>query len=93
MRVSVAYVALAVLFAALVAMTFRDITRPFGNGDEIVYAQGIREMVASGDYLTLHWFGEPVLERPTTAFVVPALLSQVIDYELGLRLFSVLCSL
>lgn len=83
--------ALGLVLVALV--TLRGLSEPLGNGDEIVYAQGIREMRATGDLATLHWQGEPVLERPTVPFLPVALASSLVPGELGLRLFSGLCSL
>jgi len=86
-------IAVIAVFVGLALVTVRDLDRPFGNGDEVVYAEGIREMKASGDLGTLHWLGEPVLERPTTAFVPAAGISSLVPGELGLRLFAGLCSL
>jgi len=85
--------AVVAVFVGLALVTVRDLDRPFGNGDEVVYAQGIREMKATGDLATLHWLGQPVLERPTTAFAPVAAISALVPGELGLRLFAGLCSL
>lgn len=81
--------ALAGLAAVGVLISF-SLGRPFGNGDEVIYAQNVREMLESGGWSTLHWQGVPVLQRPSTPFVCAAALSRLWPGEVGLRLSSFL---
>ena len=67
-----------------------DLGRPFGNGDEVIYAQNIREMAASGDYGTLQWFGVAVHQRPVLPFSIAAALAETVAGEGGARLSSAL---
>ena len=83
--------------AALLSLTAwvvcAGLDRPFGNGDEVIYAQGVREMLESGDFLTLHWQGKPVLQRPTLPFALAAVGASVSDGESGMRASSALAGL
>lgn len=81
-----------IVLTALIAITFRGLDRPFGNGDEVIYAQEIREMQRSGDYLALRWHGQADLLRPSTPFVLASLGTHVLDGERGLRLLPAMAS-
>jgi 4-amino-4-deoxy-L-arabinose transferase-like glycosyltransferase len=84
---------IAVVLAVVAATMVVDLGRPFGNGDEVLYAQGIREMRRGADPSVLHWGGHPVLERPVAPFVLAALGAGLVDGEIGLRLSALACAL
>ena len=82
------------LFAALALLTFLGIGHAFGNGDEVIYAQNIREMRESGNWGVLQWQGVLTFQRPTAPFVLSMAGESVFGGEFGLRapmaLFSLL---
>jgi 4-amino-4-deoxy-L-arabinose transferase-like glycosyltransferase len=84
---------IALVIVGLAATMVVDLGRPFGNGDEVLYAQGIREMQGGAGYAVLHWGGHEVLERPVAPFVVAAVGAALVEGEVGLRLTSLLCAL
>ena len=79
------------LFVA--AFVCSGIARPFGNGDEVIYAENVRRMVQTGDLTTLHWYGVEVLQRPSLPFVLASVGARFIRGEAGMRLSSALFSL
>jgi 4-amino-4-deoxy-L-arabinose transferase-like glycosyltransferase len=75
------------------AFQFAQLGRPLGNGDEVIYAQNIREMLRSDDCSILQWQGMPVFQRPAWPFCLAALGTYVAAEERGLRLSSFLFGL
>jgi 4-amino-4-deoxy-L-arabinose transferase-like glycosyltransferase len=63
-----------------------------GNGDEAIYAEMIREMQRSGDYLTLRYQGVELLQRPPTSVALYAVVSNLVPGEAGMRLLPTLLS-
>ena len=51
--------ALLVLFAALTFFSLWNQDRPFGNGDEVIYAQGVREMDDSAMIMRVKYKTKP----------------------------------
>jgi 4-amino-4-deoxy-L-arabinose transferase-like glycosyltransferase len=80
------------LWLGLALFTFQGLDRPFGNGDEVRHAQTLREMLESGDYLTMRWQGVPSFTRPAAQYWLAAIFAAVIDGEIGMRLSSAVCS-
>jgi 4-amino-4-deoxy-L-arabinose transferase-like glycosyltransferase len=80
------------LWLLLALFTFQGLDRPFGNGDEVRHAQTLREMMQSGDYLTMRWQGVPSFTRPATQYWLAAIFAGAIDGEVGMRLSSAACS-
>ena len=72
-----AKLAIGGLFALLALVTWSGQDRPFGNGDEVIYAQGVREMRASGEYAFVPWQGTLTVQRPSTPYLLSALSSGV----------------
>jgi len=86
--------AIAVAVAALLAaLVFVGLDAPIGQGDEVIYAENVREMQRTGDWGVLTYYGAPGLLRPAAPFVPIALVSEVIPGEVGLRLIPALCCL
>jgi len=82
----------AVLFAALalsIACTALYLVGTGGhaihNGDEAMYAEAAREMVATGDYADLRWQGDIQLVRPPLAVWVLVLGRVFLDGEPAVR--------
>lgn len=66
----------------------------FHNGDEARYAQSAREMIESGDYMTVHHRGEPFLEKPPGKIWLVALGYSLFGFnEFGARFSSALFAL
>jgi 4-amino-4-deoxy-L-arabinose transferase-like glycosyltransferase len=84
--------AVIAILPVLVALALQ-LDRPFGDGDEVLYAEGIREMRRGAGYGVLHWGGHEVLERPVAPFVIASLGTHVLADEPGLRLASLLAAL
>jgi len=73
-----------VLFWNLGACSYR-------NGDEARYAESAREMIETGDYLTVRYGGEPFLEKPPAKIWAMALSMRVLGVnEFGARFSSAL---
>lgn len=83
----------ALLWIAVVALTYSGLSHPFGNGDEVRHAQTLREMMATGDWLTMRWEGVPSYTRPATQYWLAALGAWLVDGEVGMRLSSATASL
>lgn len=83
----------AILCAALAFVYLRGLDRRFGNGEEVIHAQSLREMARSGDPSRLTWQGEEALKRPSTPFAFYALMARMGEGERGLRLGPTLASL
>ena len=81
------------LWLGLTLFTFHGLDRPFGNGDEVRHAQTLREMLQTGDYLTMRWQGVPSFTRPPTQYWLAGIFAGAIDGEVGMRLSSASCSL
>lgn len=77
----------------LLSVFVADLSRPFGNSDEVIYAEYIREMHRSGDYFTLRYQGVELHQRPPTAVALYAASAYVIPGELGIRLLPALFTL
>lgn len=92
-RKSLLALAVGLVAAAVAALYMLGLGHPFGSGDEVIYAQNIREMLASGDYGILHWQGVAVMQRPALPFAIASLGARLIDGPMGLRLTSALFSL
>src|SRR5690606_25629347 len=88
-----AALALGIVLAIVGATMVADLGRPFGNGDEVLYAQGVREMQRGAGHDVLRWGGQEVLERPVAPFVLAALGANLVDGEVGLRLSSLVAAL
>jgi 4-amino-4-deoxy-L-arabinose transferase-like glycosyltransferase len=89
MRGTVAVRAVTAIALVIVAIaTFRGLDRPMGNGDEVIYAQNVREMIRTNELTTLQWQGVDVLQRPSAPFVMASLGARIDDSERGLRLTS-----
>ena len=56
-------ISLLVLVAAF-ALLWKLGTGSLAAWDEAIYAQVAKEMVRSGDWLTLHWGNQPWFEKP-----------------------------
>ncbi len=80
------------VFALCAALWTVGLDRPFGNGDEVIYAQNVREMARSGSLFPLTWQGAPVLQRPPLPFVLARTSSAIASGERGLRLASAAAS-
>ncbi|MFH1219596.1 MAG: glycosyltransferase family 39 protein [Candidatus Eisenbacteria bacterium] len=66
----------------------------FHDGDEATYAQCAKEMMARGDYLNVHFRGEPFLEKPPVKIWLITLGYRLFGIgELGARLSSALFAL
>jgi 4-amino-4-deoxy-L-arabinose transferase-like glycosyltransferase len=83
----------ALLLLVSVAFTFQGLDAPFGNGDEVVYAEHVRAMQLTGRYFELLLYGLPDLQRPALPFTLAAFSAELIPGELGHRLLSALSSL
>jgi 4-amino-4-deoxy-L-arabinose transferase-like glycosyltransferase len=84
---AVALGAAALLLPRLGAGSLRD-------WDEAIYAQVAREILASGDWLTLHYDGAPWFLKPPLAFWATALGFQAFGIgELAPRLLQALCGI
>lgn len=79
-----------VALVVLAALGLIGLGEPFGNGDEVIYAQSVKELADGGAPATLTWQGVVVLQRPVTPFLFSAAVSAVVPGELGLRLGSYL---
>ncbi len=73
------------LFGALTLLTFFGLSEAFGNGDEVIYAQNVREMRESGDWGALRWQGINTFQRPTLPFVLSMIGESFLGGEFGLR--------
>jgi 4-amino-4-deoxy-L-arabinose transferase-like glycosyltransferase len=82
--------AAALLLAALYCL---DLGHALGNGDEAVYAEFVRAMQRSGDYLRLEYLGAELLQRPPTSVALYAGVSNLVPGELGIRLAPALLTL
>lgn len=58
----------------------------FGNSDEVIYAEFIRAMHRTGDYLTLRYDGVALVQRPPAPIALYALAARFVPGEYGLRL-------
>src|SRR5688572_29508142 len=85
MRVAGAALAGMAVLAILVAYA-TGIGDGFANSDEVIYAEFIRTMHRSGDWLTVSWQGQPVLQRPAAPIALYAAVAKVVPGEYGLRL-------
>ncbi|HUH01929.1 MAG TPA: glycosyltransferase family 39 protein, partial [Kofleriaceae bacterium] len=89
-----AYRGLAAISALLLAVLYgHDLGHAFGNGDEAIYAEFVRAMQRSGDYLRLEYLGAELLQRPPTSVALYAGVSNLVPGELGLRLAPALLTL
>lgn len=73
----------AALAAALALWNTRG--APLHEGDEAIYAQIAREMLASGDWLRPVWQGEPIYARPPGAYWPLALGHAIFSDEMAVR--------
>jgi dolichyl-phosphate-mannose-protein mannosyltransferase len=78
--------------AGLVTLYLSGLGGTLPNSDEAIYAEFIRTMHRTGDYLTVSWQGHPVLQRPAAPIALYAAVSAVVDGERGLRLLPALLS-
>jgi len=83
----------ALAIAAVAAVYLSRLDAPLTNYDEPIYAEFIRSMHQSGDYLTLRYRDIETVQRPPTAVALAALASKTVDGELGLRLVPALFTL
>ena len=82
----IAPIVVAVLAASGVVVVYLlTLGHPFGNNDEVLYAEFIRAMHQTGDYLTLRYGDTVVYQRPPIPIALYALMSRVIAGELGIR--------
>ena len=77
---------------AIVAITLLGIDGPLSNYDEPIYAEFIRAMHGSGDYLSLHYQGAETLQRPPLSVALYAIVAAFGDSEWSLRLGPALFS-
>jgi len=84
----------AIFLAAAVVLVLltNDLGAPVGNGDEAIYAEFVRSMHATGDYLTLRYHDAVVTQRPVWPVAAYALVARVVPGAAGLRLLPVLLS-
>lgn len=88
------YGALAAAAVLLLALVYcLELGHAFGNGDEAIYAEFVRAMHRSGDYLRLEYLGAELLQRPPTSVALYAGVAYVIPGELGVRLAPALLTL
>ena len=66
--------------------------RPIGDGDECFHAEVVRQMLRSGDFLHLRWYGVITHERPPLTYWLAAPFSAWLPGEVGVRLSSALAS-
>ena len=72
---------------------FKTSDLPLIDRDEGRYAEGAREMLASGDWLVPRLFGVPYLEKPPLFFWLTAASCALVGVgELGARLVSALAA-
>jgi 4-amino-4-deoxy-L-arabinose transferase-like glycosyltransferase len=64
----------------------------FGNSDEVIYAEFIRAMHRTGEYLTLRYDGATLVQRPAAPIAVYALVARLVPGEVGLRLVPALAA-
>lgn len=86
-------VAFAVAVFALATLYCTGLGGAFGNGDEAIYAEMIRAMQRSGQWLRLEYLGAELLQRPPTSVTLYALVSRVVPGELGVRLLPAILTL
>ena len=85
--------ALVFLFwLGLALWTFLGLGGAIGDGDEVIHAEIVREMLRSGDYLNMRWYGVVLSERPQLPYWLALPFVRLIDGEVGLRLGSACCS-
>ncbi len=90
----VLFLVVAILAAAGFLLFWKLGDASFRNGDEAMYAQCAREMVASGEYLTVSLQGEPFLEKPPFKMWMIMLGYRLFGInELGARFSSALFAL
>ena len=77
----------AIFLAAAVVLVLltNDLGAPVGNGDEAIYAEFVRSMHATGDYLTLRYHDAVVTQRPVWPVAAYALVARVVPGAAGLR--------
>jgi 4-amino-4-deoxy-L-arabinose transferase-like glycosyltransferase len=70
-------------FLILLSLTAVELFGRLGSGvlyfDEAIYAQVSKEIVESGDWLTLHWNGHNWFQKPPAYFWATALLFRLFD--------------
>jgi len=72
--------------AAATAYVFWDVGRAFNLTDEFWYAQITREMLASGDWLTPQFAGEPDFNKPPLYFWLSAAFLVAFPDEVAMRI-------
>ncbi len=77
---------------AIIAVYLLGIGGPLSNYDEPIYAEFIRAMHESGDYVSLHYQGAETLQRPPLGVALYAVFSSLAGSEWGLRFGPALLS-
>jgi 4-amino-4-deoxy-L-arabinose transferase-like glycosyltransferase len=85
--------ALRVLAFGLLALwTFSGLERPIGDGDEVIHAEILRQMLRTGDYLHTHWYGIVLHERPALTYWLALPFAALSSSEICIRMSSALLS-
>jgi len=75
---------------AVVLLYAQGLGGPFCNCDEVIYAEFIRAMHDTGNYLELQYDGFVTLQRPPIPVTLYAVVAELVDGEAGMRLLPAL---
>lgn len=80
------------VWGLLALWTFLGLDRPIGDGDESVHAELVRQMLRTGDYLHMRWYGVVLHERPPLIYWLALPFAKLSDSEIGMRMSCALMS-
>jgi 4-amino-4-deoxy-L-arabinose transferase-like glycosyltransferase len=80
------------IWGLLALWTFLGLDRPIGDGDEVIHAQIVRQMIAGGDWLHTRWYSVDMHERSPLTYWLAVPFARVWSSEVGMRLACALLS-